>query len=206
MIEVTTTKVKCSMLTKLNVLRSQNNGEDGFTLIELMIVVVIIGILAAIAIPIFANQQKAAKDAALKSDLKLMAIATQTYMSKNPSRTNLVSDAPIIAAWHIVQFGSSDAVFVGTRNHGEANTVPAGFPPVTLSEGSGIGVVSNTSHNRNFCIVGNMIGSNYSSTDETSSAKWSDALFYDSSLGGIKERSQLTSAGACKNYKLSTAP
>ena len=63
------------MLSKFNA----KKDEKGFTLIELMIVIAIIGILAAIAIPQFASYRARAYNSAALSDLKNAATAQEAY-------------------------------------------------------------------------------------------------------------------------------
>lgn len=61
---------------------------SGFTLIELLIVVVIIGVLAAIAIPKFQNTKGKANLAAIKSDLRNLATAEEAYFYTNGTYTS----------------------------------------------------------------------------------------------------------------------
>jgi|SRR5688572_15089529 type IV pilus assembly protein PilA len=67
-------------------------NRKGFTLIELLIVVVIIGILAAIAIPKFANTKSKAYYTAMKSDLRNLVSAQESFFSDSSRySTNLTS-------------------------------------------------------------------------------------------------------------------
>jgi type IV pilus assembly protein PilA len=68
-------------LTKLREKRAQ--GDNGFTLIELLVVVVIIGILIAIAIPLYLNYQKGAKNKSAQSDVRNAVSTVEQCITDN---------------------------------------------------------------------------------------------------------------------------
>ena len=110
------------MLMKMNKMKS----EKGFTLIELMIVVAIIGILAAIAIPQFAAYRERAYVASMKADCNSVRTAEEAYFVDYDSYTTTDTNLPGLPSTYSA--GNSVAL-----TKGAAGTIATGFAVTVTS-------------------------------------------------------------------------
>jgi type II secretion system protein G len=117
----------------------RRQGRAGFTLIELLIVVVIIGILAAIAVPKFAATKDKAKLGAVRSDLRNIMTAEEAYWA---DFSTFATVAQLQAATNFTFSGNNAASITATASGYTAtvtdNTITSALDQCQVQVGGGV--------------------------------------------------------------------
>jgi len=119
------------MQDTINRLRAKKDDE-GFTLIELLVVVVIIGVLVAIAVPVYLNYRQGAADKSAQSDVRGAVSAIEQWYTDNGNKyptgpianqqASFSLDTPASATKHITLSDNTTMSYVTTTVSGTAGS------------------------------------------------------------------------------------
>lgn len=154
--------------------------EDGFTLIEILVVVLIIGILTAIAIPVFLNQRKQALDTQLRNDMKTVA----TWLETNKVKTS-GQEYPRIAKTWFAPNGTSTSYSNWPDDLKVSNNT--GIITSDSSASQGFFGGNSAGVGEGFCIEGQVLNSNFDLTAASAPKR----MYYNSLKGGFTDSCRL---------------
>jgi type IV pilus assembly protein PilA len=123
----------------LEVLRKRREEDEGFTLIELMVVVLIIAILIAIAIPTFLGARQRAQDRAAQSNVRNGFTAEKTFFTDGQAYTDVAANMTAIEPSLTYTNTAGSLAATGTLVFLHATTVTTNNDTVVLGALSGSG-------------------------------------------------------------------
>lgn len=181
-----------NLIQKLREATSLRQREDGFTILELLVVIGVIGILAAVSIPVFSIQRAKAADASVRSDLQSVAQAFIGWQATGKTNKNYWQLSNNQVAMIVTAPGSPSMLNAVNWNDAVLDY------PIKMSKNNSVEILVRTTNREGaFCLAATGAGSQWNYIPGSGQqAQYNKYLFFDMEAGGVKTMSELVALKA----------